>query len=73
LKATLFVAASVAYLLLAYFIWLQVLLQCGLGPDSSPICDARVDRELSFVIPILAVIYIAGAVWFWRRSPKDLK
>ena len=73
MKGLAFATGTTVYLLLAYFIWLQVLLQCGLGPDSSPTCNARVDQELPFVFPILAVIYIVGSVWFWRRRSKDSK
>jgi len=69
-RALIFILATAAYLLLSYFIFLIALLQCGLGPDSSPTCNARVDAQLPFVIPILAVIYIAGAAGYWRFRAK---
>jgi hypothetical protein len=69
-KGLVFLIGSFVYGLIGIFIYMQVLLQCGLGPDSPVACNERVDEQLPFVIPALVIVYIIGALLFWRRRSK---
>jgi hypothetical protein len=70
-KAVIFVAASALYALVAYFVFLALMLQCGLGPDSSSTCDASADRQ-SFSFAVGAVVFYAIlSVGYWRYRSKS--
>jgi hypothetical protein len=69
-RSSVFLIGSFVYALIGVFIYMQVFLQCGLGPDSSVACNQRVDEQLPFVIPALVIVYIIGALLFWRRRSK---
>jgi hypothetical protein len=70
-KALVFIGASVAYAAFAYIAFIIFILQCGLDPGSSSACNDRLDERLPYFLAGLAVIYIVGSIWFWRRRSKD--
>jgi hypothetical protein len=70
-KALIFIGASVLYALIAYFIYLTLILQCGLGPDSPASCNDAADRE-SFSFAVGAVVFYAiVSVGYWRYWSKS--
>ena len=70
MRLTVFLIASFAYAFVGVLIYSQVLLQCGLGPESPLACNERVDKQLPFVIPGLVIVYIVGSILFWGRRSK---
>lgn len=73
MKAFAFGLGTLAYLLLAYFIWLQILLQCGLGPDSPVACNDKADRQsFSFVVGAV-LFYLILSVGIWWPRGKNAK
>jgi len=66
----LFLLATGAYAAVACVIYLGLLLQCGLGPDSPAACNDSADRQsASFVVGSL-IFYAVLAFAYWRRWPK---
>ncbi len=71
MKSVTFIAASVAYTLIAYFIFLTLILQCGLGVSSPVACNDAADRQsFSFAAGAL-VFYAILSVGYWRYRPKS--
>jgi len=70
-KALIFIGASVVYAIIAYFIYLALTLQCGLGPDSPTACNDVADRQ-SFSFAVGAVVFYAIlSVGYWRYPSKS--
>jgi hypothetical protein len=70
-KGLIFVCASAGYAEVAYFIYVAVLLQCGLGPDSPAACDAAADKQ-SFDFAVRALVFYAVlSVGYWRCRSKS--
>jgi len=68
-KALIFVGASVAYIVAAYFICLAVLLQCGMGPDAPVACSDAVERQsFSFAVGAIVFYAILSAGYWWPRG-----
>ena len=71
MKALIFVVASFAYAILAYFIALFLALQCGLGPDSPMACNATADRQVfSFAVGAIVFYAILSVRYWWPRGPS---
>jgi hypothetical protein len=68
-KFAVFVAASLAYAVVAYFIYTGLILQCGLGPDTPSACNDAADRQ-SFSFAVGAVVFYAvlSVGYWWRRG-----
>jgi hypothetical protein len=67
MKLALFAILTVGYLVVAVFVWLQILLQCGMGPDSPAACNVRADQQ-AVIFGVLAPIgYALLAVVYWRH------
>jgi hypothetical protein len=68
-KAFVFILASVAYAILVYFIALFLALQCGLGPDSSVVCNAKADRQVfSFAVGAIVFYAVLSVGYWWPRK-----
>jgi len=70
-KTAIFIGASVIYALIAYFIYLGLTLQCGMGPDNPVACNDAADRQ-SFSFAVGAVVFCAVlSVGYWRYRSKS--
>ena len=70
MRAFAFIAGTLLYAVAGIFIYLQFLLQCGLGPDSPNVCNDQVDQRLPSVIATLIAVYVIGVLLIWRRRSK---
>ena len=61
-----FLGISVVYGTIATFIWFQLLLSCGLGPDSSERCNATADHNAAIFTGIALIIYGLFVTLYWR-------
>ena len=69
MKVVIFILASLAYLVFAYFIALQLQLQCGLGPDAPASCNDAADRQtISFVVGAVVFYLVLSVGYWWRRG-----
>ena len=67
MKLGLFAILTVAYLVIATFVWLQILLQCGMGPDSPAACNAQADSQSYIFIMAALVGYLLLAIVYWHH------
>ena len=69
MKILIFILATVAYAILAYFIALALQLQCGLGPDAPASCNDAADRQtFSFVVGAIVFYVVLSVGYWWRRG-----
>ena len=69
MKALTFILASIAYAIIACFICLQLMLQCGLGPDSSLACNYAADRQVfSFAVGAIVFYAVLSVGYWWPRG-----
>jgi len=67
-KALFFVCASAAYLLIAYFVAIILMGECGMGPDSPIACNDAADRQiLSFAVGAIVFYAILSVRYWWPR------
>ena len=63
-----FLAVSIAYAAAATFVWMQILLQCGLGPDSPVACNQRADDQAFWFLLGAVALYVVFLIYIWRRK-----
>jgi len=66
-KLFLFLLVSVGYLLLTSFIWMQIELQCGMGPDSPFECNQRADQQGEIFAVVAIILYCLAVLISWRK------
>ncbi len=70
MKVLIFLVTSAIYALVASFIWIQILLSCGLGPDSPAACNDRADHQAAIFAGIAIIVYGLFVIVYWRfRRP----
>ena len=60
------IAVSAVYALVAGFIWMLILLQCGLGPDSPVACNERADSQAFWFVIAAVAFYLIVSIAIWR-------
>jgi hypothetical protein len=65
-----FLLATVIYALVGAFVYLGILMKCGLGPGSSAACDITADRQGTAFLVGAIIFYAVLAFGYWRRWPK---
>ena len=68
-----FLVLSAVYGALASFIWFQIALSCGLGPDSPVSCNEKADRNAAFFAVAAIAIYGVAAFLYWRRPRSKVR
>ena len=63
-----FLAVSIAYAAVATFVWMQILLKCGLGPDSPAVCNQRADEQAFWFSVGAVALYVVFSIYIWRRK-----
>jgi len=63
----LFLLVSAGYALVSSFIWMQIELQCGLGPDSPFECNQRADQQGELFVGVAIIAYCLAALISWRK------
>ena len=67
MKLFLIILISAGYFAVCSFIWLQIELQCGLGPDSPFECNQRADQRGTVFAVAAIITYGLAAFISWRK------
>jgi hypothetical protein len=67
MKLALFAILTVVHLSVAAFVWLQIVLQCGMGPDSAAACNVQADAQADIFVMAALLAYLLLAIVYWHH------